>query len=170
MLFRSTASGQRLGSGLANRADKHLPDIAALIDPEQFDLITRPDSGPVVIRGGAGSGKTTVALHRIAYLAFAHPTRFAPQRMLVVVWGRALRDYVSKVLPNLGVQGVGVVTWSDWSRKLVERHWPSLPGHENANTPSVVSRFKLHPGLPAALERLVRTRKAPANEIGRAHV
>ena len=161
-----TASGQRLGSGLANRADKHLPDIAALIDPEQFDLITRPDSGPVVIRGGAGSGKTTVALHRIAYLAFAHPTRFAPQRMLVVVWGRALRDYVSKVLPNLGVQGVGVVTWSDWSRKLVERHWPSLPGHENANTPSVVSRFKLHPGLPAALERLVRTRKAPANGDG----
>lgn len=161
-----TAADQRLGSGLANRADKHLPDIAALIDPEQFDLITRPDSGPVVIRGGAGSGKTTVALHRIAYLAFAHPNRFAPSRMIVVVWGRALRDYVSKVLPNLGVNGVTVATWSDWSRKLVERHFPSLPGHKNANTPSVVSRFKLHPGLPAALERLVKSRKAPANGEG----
>lgn len=145
------------------RADKHLPDIAALIDPEQFQLISRPDSGPVVIRGGAGSGKTTVALHRIAWLAHANPQRFAPHRMLVVVWGRALRDYTSRVLPNLGVRGVPVVTWSEWSRKLVERHFPSLPGNANANTPAIVSRFKLHPGLPAALERLVRARKAPPN-------
>jgi DNA helicase-2/ATP-dependent DNA helicase PcrA len=158
----AAAQGQRLGSGKVNRADKHLPDIAALIDPEQFELITRPDSGPVVVRGGAGSGKTTVALHRIAYLAFANPQRFAPHKMMVVVWGRALRDYVSKVLPNLGVYNVGVVTWSDWSRKLVARHFPSLPGHQNANTPSIVSRFKLHPRLPRLLERIVKARKAPA--------
>ncbi len=159
----AAARDQRLGSGRANRADKHLPDIAALIDPEQFDLITRADSGPVVIRGGAGSGKTTVALHRIAYLAFANPQRFASHRMLVVVWGRALRDYVSKVLPNLGVHHVPVVTWSDWARKLVERHFPSLPGHKNANTPSLISRVKLHPKLPALLARIVRERKAPPN-------
>lgn len=154
---------QRLGSGRATRADKHLPDIAALIDPEQFELITRPDSGPVVIRGGAGSGKTTVALHRIAYLAFANPGRFAAHRMMVVVWGKALRDYVSKVLPNLAVYGVAVVTWSDWARKLVERHFPWLPGHQNANTPAVVSRMKLHPLLPRILERQIRARKAPGN-------
>jgi DNA helicase-2/ATP-dependent DNA helicase PcrA len=151
---------QRMGSGRASRADKHLPDIAALIDPEQFELITRPDSGPVVIRGGAGSGKTTVALHRIAWLAFANPSRFAGHRMMVVVWGRALRDYVSRVLPNLAVYGVPVVTWSDWSRKLVERHFPWLPSHANANTPAVVSKVKLHPLLPRALERLVAGRKA----------
>lgn len=152
-----------LGSGKALRADKHLPDIAALIDPAQFELIARPDSGPVVIRGGAGSGKTTVALHRIAWLAYNHPQRFAPHRMLVVVWGKALRDYVSKVLPGLGVEGVPVVTWSDWSRKLVSRHYPWLPGHENANTPSAVSRVKLNPALPRLLERLVAERKAPPN-------
>jgi DNA helicase-2/ATP-dependent DNA helicase PcrA len=158
---RAPAQAQRMGSGKATRADKHLPDIAALIDPAQFELITQADSGPVVIRGGAGSGKTTVALHRIAWLAYANPQRFAPYKMLVVVWGKALRDYVSKVLPNLGVHGVGVVTWSDWSRKLVERHFPYLPGHKNANTPSVVSRVKLHPKLPRLLEDLVRSRKAP---------
>ncbi|HTL36982.1 MAG TPA: hypothetical protein VL326_27790, partial [Kofleriaceae bacterium] len=43
------------------RADKALPEIAALIDKEQFELITQPSSGIVVIQGGAGSGKTTVA-------------------------------------------------------------------------------------------------------------
>lgn len=157
---------RRMSFGKVTRADKHLPDIAALIDPEQFELITRPDSGPVVIRGGAGSGKTTVALHRIAYLAYANPQRFAVHRMLFVVFGKALRDYVSKVLPNLGVRGVSVVTWSDWSRRLVERHFPSLPNHKNANTPSIVSRMKLHHKLPLLLEALVKSRKAPANAEG----
>jgi DNA helicase-2/ATP-dependent DNA helicase PcrA len=72
-----TPPQRRLGSddqGLHQRADKHLPDIASLIDPEQFELITRPSSGLVVVRGSAGSGKTTVALHRIAYLAYADET------------------------------------------------------------------------------------------------
>ncbi|MSQ02743.1 MAG: DNA helicase UvrD [Myxococcales bacterium] len=148
-------------TGKALRQDKHLPDIAALIDPEQFELISKADSGPVVIRGGAGSGKTTVALHRIAWLAYQTPGRFPPHKMLVVVWGRALRDYVGKVLPSLGVQGVGVATWSDMSRALVKRHFPGLPSHANANTPSVVSRIKLHPELPRLLEELIRGRQAP---------
>jgi len=47
---------RRLGTHSHARADKHLPDIAGLIDPEQFDLVTRPSSGFVVIRGTAGSG------------------------------------------------------------------------------------------------------------------
>src|SRR5207248_2243810 len=70
------AGDRRLGAhaqGARARVDKHLPDIAGLIDPEQFALVTRPSSGFVVIRGTAGSGKTTVALHRIAYLAYEEP-------------------------------------------------------------------------------------------------
>lgn len=161
---KAEAGDQRLGaqSGKAIRADKHLPDIAALIDPEQFDLIARPDAGPVVIRGGAGSGKTTVLLHRIAWLAHASPTRFAGAQILVVVWGRALRDYVGKVLPGLGVEGVQVVTWAAWSRQLVRRHFPSLPADEEAATPDAVARYKLHAGLPRALEAMIAARRAPA--------
>ncbi|MES1210470.1 MAG: DNA helicase UvrD, partial [Pseudomonadota bacterium] len=67
----------------ARRPDRHLPAIAALIDPRQFELITQPASGLVAIQGSAGSGKTTIGLHRIAYLAFADPRRFRPDRMLV---------------------------------------------------------------------------------------
>ena len=148
-------------TGKALRRDKHLPDIAALIDPEQFELISRADSGPVIIRGGAGSGKTTVALHRIAWLAYQAPHRFPVHKILVVVSGRALRDYVSKVLPNLGVAGVGVTTWDELARGLVRRHFPWLPGHQNANTPSTVSRVKLHPELPNLLAELVAGRAAP---------
>src|SRR6185436_20121774 len=66
----------------AARADKALPEIASLIDKEQFELITQPSSGIVVIQGGAGAGKTTVALHRIAYLNFQDGRRFRPQNTL----------------------------------------------------------------------------------------
>src|SRR5215470_5185828 len=94
------------------RADKALPEIAALIDKEQFELITRPGSGIVVIQGGAGSGKTTVALHRIAYLNFQDGRRFKPSNALFVVPSQALVRYVSGVLPSLGVSGVPVVTYT----------------------------------------------------------
>ena len=50
------------------RLDKHLPQITALIDERQFEIISQPEAGVILIQGGAGSGKTTVALHRLAYL------------------------------------------------------------------------------------------------------
>lgn len=158
LLSYSGGNGRRLGQDLRDerrRSDKHLPDIAALIDPEQFDLITRPESGLVVVRGIAGSGKTTVALHRIAWLAFQDPQRFCSEQMVVVVWGRAMRDYISKVLPALGVEGVPVLTWRDWSREMVRRHLPSLPRDRAEDTPEVVSRLKLHPAMLALLRQHV---------------
>lgn len=151
-------TGRRLGTdvhGVTRRADKHLPDIAGLIDPAQFALITRPSSGFVVIRGTAGSGKTTVALHRIAYLAFDDAT-IDSQRTLVVVFSPALRDYVSHVLPALGVHRVQVCTFQDWAAEQRRRLFPQLPHRVRENTPAVVHRLKLHPGLLTAMERQVR--------------
>ncbi|MCP4810229.1 MAG: ATP-binding domain-containing protein [Proteobacteria bacterium] len=152
--------------GRPQREDKHLPDIAALIDREQWDLITQPDSGLVVVRGTAGSGKTTVALHRVAYLAYQDPNRFRSNRMIVVVWGKALRDYISKVLPSLGVEGVEVVTWTKWARHQVRRHFPFLPKHIADDTPEIVSRMKLHPAFLLALQHQVDTVDNPPNADG----
>jgi len=150
-LRRGASQDARLGSGHRLRADKHLPDIAALIDPEQFDLITSPESGVVVLRGSAGTGKTTVALHRIAYLCYAHAQTFPASRVLVVVWGRAMRDYVAHVLPALGVDGVQVNTWEGWSRTMVKRHFPHLPSVIAGDTPEPVTRIKLHPATAELL-------------------
>jgi DNA helicase-2/ATP-dependent DNA helicase PcrA len=143
------------GKGFRRRADKHLPDIAGLIDPHQFDLITKPSSGFVVIRGTAGSGKTTVALHRIAYLAYDDPRVDSPDT-LFLVFSQALRDYVSHVLPALQVHRVQVRTFHDWAAELVRRLFPRLPHALRDGTPGVVHRLKLHPVAIVALERHVR--------------
>jgi DNA helicase-2/ATP-dependent DNA helicase PcrA len=147
-----------LGTGPAGeqRLDRHLPEIAALIDPRQFELITAPESGLVVIQGGAGSGKTTIGLHRMAYLAYAAPSRFAPSRMRVVTYGAALAAYIGQVLPALGVHGVAVTTF----RALVEKElrlalpWLRLPIDDDAA--SAVVRLKKHPALLREIENRAR--------------
>ena len=151
------AFGRRMGrssDGGAQRADKHLPEITSLIDPSQFDLITRPAAGYLVIRGSAGSGKTTVALHRIAYLAFADPAIDGPET-LVVVFSRALARYVAHVLPSLGLARVRIVTYRDWIHEERRQHFPDLPGARREDTPALIQAIKLHAALDAALERQV---------------
>jgi DNA helicase-2/ATP-dependent DNA helicase PcrA len=139
----------------AARADKALPEIAALIDKEQFDLISQPSSGIVVIQGGAGSGKTTVALHRIAYLNFQDGRRFRPSHMLFVVPSQALVRYVGGVLPSLNVAGVQVVTYNGWARSTRMRCLPESPARYNAEPPDQVSRVKKHPAMIQILEAWV---------------
>ena len=137
------------------RADKALPEIAALIDKDQFELISHPNSGIIVIQGGAGSGKTTVALHRVAYLNFEDPRRFRAQNMLFVVPSQALVRYVSGVLPALGVSGVPVITYAGWARTTRMRCLPDTPTKYNADPPEQVSRVKKHPAMLALLEQCV---------------
>jgi DNA helicase-2/ATP-dependent DNA helicase PcrA len=151
------ASGAR-GSASGSEADprqinRHLPEIAALIDPRQFEVITTPRAGVVVIQGGAGSGKTTIGLHRIAYLAYAHPNRFPPKRILVVTYGSALAEYMGQVLPALGVNGVPVLTFEAWARRELRRAIPWLDVEIAEEAPPVLTRVKNHPGLLAAVER-----------------
>jgi DNA helicase-2/ATP-dependent DNA helicase PcrA len=141
--------------GHTGRADKRLPEITGLIDPEQFELITRPATGFLAIRGTAGSGKTTVALHRIAYLAFDDP-EVDSARTLVTVFSPALRNYVGHVLPSLGLANVQISTLHSWLAKQRRRHFPQLPRRVREDAPALVQRLKLHPVVEAALAEQVR--------------
>jgi DNA helicase-2/ATP-dependent DNA helicase PcrA len=144
-----------IGGDGERRVDKHLPEIAAMIDPRQFELITRPSSGLVVIQGGAGSGKTTIGLHRLAYLAFQEPKRFKRDRMLVVVFNKALARYISRVLPALGTEGVPVVIYQEWVEKLRRDHFPLLPRDVAYDTPAVVAKLKKSPAMLTLIEQRV---------------
>jgi DNA helicase-2/ATP-dependent DNA helicase PcrA len=154
---------RRLGTdihGAHHRRDKHLPDIAGLIDAKQFALITRPSSGLVVIRGTAGSGKTTVALHRIAYLAYDDES-VDSKRTLFVVFSRGLRNYVSHVLPALGVRRARVRTLAEWAAEQRARLFPRLPQAQREDAPAVVQRLKAHPLMLTVLSAQVGRVDAP---------
>ncbi len=141
------------------RIDRHLPEISALLDPRQFDLISRTDAGIVVIQGGAGSGKTTIGLHRLAFLNYQGPKKFAPERLMVVTTSPGLVAYTSEVLPSLGVSGVAVKTFGRWAAEMRKTHFPwlaHLPVTDD--TPTAVSKLKKHPGVLRLLE--VRAREA----------
>lgn len=140
------------------RPDKHLPEIAALIDPRQFDAMTRADGGIVILQGGAGSGKTTVALHRIAYLAFQDRNRFRPHRMLVVVHQPALCKYVERVLPSLEVGDVRVRAYVDWARWALGRVAKVDARRHVDDAPPEVSLVKKHPAMLDAMRAQVQRR------------
>ncbi len=157
-------AARRLGTdleGFRRRSDKRLPDIAGLIDADQFALITRPHSGVVVIRGTAGSGKTTVALHRIAWMAYEDRVIDSGQT-LFVVFSQALRDYVGHVLPALGVRHAQIRTFGAWAATLRRRLYRRLPKRLRGDTPADVVRLKQHPLLLVALSRQVERVQAPA--------
>ncbi|UJR80191.1 ATP-binding domain-containing protein [Sandaracinus amylolyticus] len=154
------ASRGKLGMGLEGREDRFLPEITALIDPRQFELITKSDAGLVVIQGGAGSGKTTIGLHRLAYLAFQDPKRFRPDRMLVIVYNDALVRYISKVLPSLGLPQAGatgtpVTTYERWAAKQRIGHLRGLPEEYTEDTPGAVTRLKKHPVMLRMIDDIV---------------
>ena len=142
-----------VGDATWGREDRHLPEIAALLDPRQFELISRPESGIVVIQGGAGSGKTTIGVHRMAFLAYQSPKRFTPDKMLVIVGSPGLRTYIGEVLPALGIGDVAVETFSEWAKAARVRTFPWLEAPVEESTPNFVTKFKTHPNLLRLLER-----------------
>ncbi|MEO6700495.1 MAG: AAA family ATPase [Jatrophihabitantaceae bacterium] len=87
-----------------------LHDIVATIQAEQDRIIRAPMAGVLVVQGGPGTGKTVVALHRAAYLLYAHRDRLSRSGVLLVGPNNRFLDYISQVLPSLGETGVVLAT------------------------------------------------------------
>ena len=94
-----------------------LPEIVAQMEKAQDQVIRASYKGPLVVSGPAGSGKTTLALHRVAYLTQAPDTaHFYPTKSIIVfVQDNGTRDYFSKLLPGLGINDVLITTFSEWA-------------------------------------------------------
>ena len=120
----SSSRNLTLGTGLS--AFKN-PDIAGLLDQNQFALLNSPDNEPLLILGGAGCGKTTVALYRMAALNFKNKTKYKPQAMLVVVPEEGLVRLSLKQLRSLGLEGTEVITIDKWIEQQARRLFKRLP-------------------------------------------
>lgn len=87
---------------LARATGTGMRDIVATIQKEQDEAIRSPALGVTVVRGGPGTGKTAVALHRAAYLLYSDRQRFAGGGVLVVGPSPVFVNYIARVLPSLG--------------------------------------------------------------------
>lgn len=99
--------------------DHRMVDIVSLISPAQFHMITsEATDGCTLITGGAGSGKTVVSLHRLSCLQFNDPGRFAPDRCLVLMFNKVLRNYVKQTSADL-LASTRVDTFTAWALSAI---------------------------------------------------
>ena len=88
----------------------HMRSIVETIQREQDEIIRDPTRGVMVVQGGPGTGKTAVALHRIAYLLYTWREQLTRTGVLVVGPNTTFLEYISRVLPELGETGVVLST------------------------------------------------------------
>ncbi len=113
-----------LAASLNQTNDSRLKDIVATIQSEQNDIIRAEKDRVVIVQGVAGSGKTTIALHRLSYLIYNYQDTIASKKFMVFAPNRLFLHYISEVLPELGVDDVQQSTFLEWAAKLAK---PLLP-------------------------------------------
>ena len=87
--------------------------MVATIQKEQNDIIRWPKNLPLIVQGAAGSGKTTIALHRLAYLLYRYRESMEGKDILVLAPNKLFLDYISDILPNLGSTDVNETTFQE---------------------------------------------------------
>ncbi|NCB96890.1 MAG: helicase [Bacteroidia bacterium] len=91
---------------LSTNTDEKMRNIVATIQKEQNRIIRNMDAQVLIIQGVAGSGKTSIALHRIAYLLYAMKGGLKSSDVLIISPNKVFADYISNVLPELGEETV----------------------------------------------------------------
>jgi DNA helicase II / ATP-dependent DNA helicase PcrA len=116
-LARERGTWKQLGARMRARSDtsySQLPPVLSLITAEQFRAITEDAATAVLIQGIAGSGKTTVALHRLSWLLHSGETDLRPDECAIVVMSPSLARYISNSLAQLQIEQVKTFTFSEW--------------------------------------------------------
>lgn len=117
------ANDDLLTKYLAKNKQAVLGEIIATIQKEQNDIIRKSPYHNMIVQGVAGSGKTTVAMHRISYILYNYQERFKPDDFYIVGSNRILLEYITGVLPDLDVYGIRQMTMEQLFVRLLYEDW-----------------------------------------------
>ena len=106
-----------LRQALSLNADARLKSIVGTIQREQNAIIRNENDRILIVQGGAGSGKTSIALHRIAYLLYHHRKELNASQVLIISPNDVFSDYISHILPELGEERISEMTFDDFASK-----------------------------------------------------
>ena len=99
---------------LTTNADARLKNIVASIQSEQNAIIRKPLNKNIIVQGVAGSGKTTVALHRAAYLIY-NEDKYTAENFIIIGPNKYFLNYISALLPDLDTENISQFTFEDFS-------------------------------------------------------
>lgn len=116
----SSVRDEVLATVLGRTSDAKMHDIVSSIQREQNAVIRDEAPGTLIIQGVAGSGKTSIALHRVAYLLYRQKERLTSQSVAILSPSRVFSDYISGVLPELGEEPVRQWSLHDLAVLLLE--------------------------------------------------
>ena len=117
------ANDDLLTSYLSKNKQAVLGEIVATIQKEQNEIIRKTPFHNCLVQGVAGSGKTTVAMHRISYILYNYADKFRPEDFYIVGSNRILLNYITSVLPDLDVFGIKQMTMEQLFVRLLYEDW-----------------------------------------------
>lgn len=119
----AVATDELLIKYLSQNKEAVLGDIISTIQKEQNEIIRESPFLNVIVQGVAGSGKTTVAMHRISYILYNYEKRFRPSEFLIIGSNDMLLHYITSGLPELDVHDVGQKRMDVFFMELLGKEW-----------------------------------------------
>ncbi len=177
---------------LSRTSDDRMKNIVATIQRDQNAIIRNEDAEVLIIQGVAGSGKTSIALHRIAFLLYRFKDTLSSEDILIISPNKVFADFISNVLPELGEEQIAELemetladellgrkykfqTHLEQSEALLEGRDPAL-GHRIQGKASVEFLEKLEAYVKHVessrfrpVDLTVRDRRVPATVLARAY-
>lgn len=122
-----------LGEALAENAENHLKVIVGSIQREQNTAIRFSDHENLIVFGPAGSGKTSIGLHRIAYLLYKNRSSLSSKDVMLFTASNVFSTYISNIIPELGEQDIIKKDFFEIVQQNIPPHFTIYDYYEQAN-------------------------------------
>ncbi|AFM01652.1 MULTISPECIES: UvrD-helicase domain-containing protein [Desulfitobacterium] len=107
---------------LSQNSDDKMKNIVATIQREQNAIIRNDSAKVLILQGAAGSGKTSIALHRVAFLLYRYKETLTSKDLLIISPNKVFGNYISNVLPELGEENMAEISFDDIATSMLGKY------------------------------------------------